>query len=160
MEIEKKFQIKRLPEQLEQYPKKEIEQGYLCINPVVRIRKSNENYILTYKARAQAAVKDMHINREVEASLTKEGYLHLREKIDHNLIEKTRYLIRLEDGHMAELDRFHGKLEGLCFVEVEFANEQDADSFISPAWFGENVSKDKRYTNSFLSQCDSLDVFQ
>ena len=143
MEIEKKFQIKRLPEQLEQYPKKEIEQGYLCINPVVRIRKSNENYILTYKARAQAAVKDMHINREVEVSLTKEGYL-----------------IRLEDGHMAELDRFHGKLEGLCFVEVEFANEQDADSFIPPAWFGENVSKDKRYTNSFLSQCDSLDVFQ
>lgn len=61
---------------------------------------------------------------------------------------------------MAELDRFHGKLEGLCFVEVEFANEQDADSFIPPAWFGENVSKDKRYTNSFLSQCDSLDVFQ
>ena len=32
MEIEKKFQIKRLPEQLEQYPKKEIEQGYLCIH--------------------------------------------------------------------------------------------------------------------------------
>lgn len=80
MEIEKKFQIKRLPEQLEQYPKKEIEQGYLCIHPVVRIRKSNENYILTYKARAQATVKDMHINREVEVSLTKEGYLHLREK--------------------------------------------------------------------------------
>ena len=160
MEIEKKFQIKRLPEHLEQYPKKEIEQGYLCIHPVVRIRKSNEEYILTYKARAQAAVKDMHINREVEVSLTKEGYLHLREKIDHNLIEKTRYLIRLEDGHMAELDRFHGKLEGLCFVEVEFASEQDADSFTPPAWFGENVSKDKRYTNSFLSQCDSLDVFQ
>lgn len=160
MEIEKKFKVKRLPEKLEQVPKKEIEQGYLCTDPVVRIRKSNEDYILTYKARAQSAIKDVHINKEVEVPLTREGYLHLREKIDHNLIEKTRYLIRLEDGHLAELDRFHGKLHGLCFAEVEFANEEDANSFAPPEWFGENVSKDKRYTNSFLSQCDNLDVFQ
>ena len=46
MEIERKFLIKRenLPENLEQYPSKVIEQGYLCTEPVVRIRKSNDNY--------------------------------------------------------------------------------------------------------------------
>ena len=51
MEIEKKFRIKRFPEGLEQYPCIEIEQGYLCRGPVVRIRKANEDYILTYKSK-------------------------------------------------------------------------------------------------------------
>ena len=50
MEIEKKFKIKKLPDNLEQYEQKHIEQGYLCTNPVVRIRKSNDRYILTYKS--------------------------------------------------------------------------------------------------------------
>ncbi len=51
MEIERKFRIRRLPESLEQYPYLQIEQGYLCTKPVVRIRKSNEDYILTYKSK-------------------------------------------------------------------------------------------------------------
>lgn len=38
MEIERKFLVKKenLPENLEQYPCKVIEQGYLCTEPVVR----------------------------------------------------------------------------------------------------------------------------
>ena len=39
MEIERKFLIDRLPEKLEVYPHKELEQGYLCTDPVVRVRK-------------------------------------------------------------------------------------------------------------------------
>ena len=57
MEIERKFLVKRenLPENLEQYPSKVIEQGYLCTEPVVRIRKSNDNYYLTYKSKGLLA---------------------------------------------------------------------------------------------------------
>ena len=33
MEIERKFLIRQLPEHLEQYPCRHIEQGYLCTNP-------------------------------------------------------------------------------------------------------------------------------
>ena len=46
MEIEKKFKVKQLPDNLDGYEQKHIEQGYLCVNPVVRIRKSNDRYIL------------------------------------------------------------------------------------------------------------------
>ena len=55
MEIERKFLVKKenLPENLEQYPCKVIEQGYLCTEPVVRIRKSNDNYYLTYKSKSE-----------------------------------------------------------------------------------------------------------
>ena len=72
MEIEKKFQVKILPENLEEFPKKEIEQGYLCVNPVVRIRKSNERFILTYKSRngVEKTIPDAQTSQEIEAPLT------------------------------------------------------------------------------------------
>lgn len=162
MEIEKKFQVKILPENLEEFPKKEIEQGYLCVNPVVRIRKSNERFILTYKSRngVEKTISDAQMSQEIEVPLTEEAYLHLREKVDNHFITKTRYVIPLPDGHKGELDIFHGLLEGLFFIEVEFLSEEDAQNFVPPDWFGANVSEDERYTNSFLSKCDSLDVFR
>ena len=53
MEIERKFLIKReqLPENLENFPFRRIEQGYLCTDPVVRIRRQDDNYFLTYKSK-------------------------------------------------------------------------------------------------------------
>lgn len=164
MEIEKKYKIKEMPKQLEQYEKKEIEQGYLCTSPIVRIRKSNDDYILTYKSKIglEASVGlDARVCNEVEVPLTEEGFLHLREKVDDNIITKDRYIIPLEKGKKAELDIFHGRLEGLHFVEVEFDNEEEARSFNPPEWFGEDVSFDRRYTNNYLSKIDDINtVFQ
>jgi len=162
MEIEKKFRIRCLPENLADFTNKEMEQGYLCTVPVVRIRKSNENYILTYKSVHPEEEKELEarVCEEVEVPLTREAYYHLREKIDHYLIAKTRYLVPLPGGYTGELDVFHGRLQGLCFIEVEFPDKEAAGNFVPPEWFGENVSNDERYTNSFLSCCDNLDVFQ
>lgn len=155
LEIEKKFTIKKLPENLMQYEKKVMEQGYLCISPVVRIRKSNENYILTYKSRfglEDTKEETAKICHEIEAPLDKESYEHLRKKIDGNLISKTRYIIPLEQGSLkAELDIFEGNLKGLMIAEVEFPNEKMAAEFQPPEWFGEDVSKDIRYTNNYLA---------
>ena len=50
MEIERKYLIKKLPEDLAQYPYMEMEQAYLCTEPVVRVRKEGEDYVLTYKS--------------------------------------------------------------------------------------------------------------
>lgn len=47
MEIERKFLISELPDNLNNYKCREIEQGYLCTNPVIRVRKDNDNYYLT-----------------------------------------------------------------------------------------------------------------
>ena len=49
MEIEKKYLIKYMPKEMEDAYVNVIEQAYLSIHPVVRIRKSNEKYILTYQ---------------------------------------------------------------------------------------------------------------
>lgn len=146
MEIERKFLINSLPERLEQYESKQIEQGYLCTNPVVRIRRSNENYILTYKG------KGLMVREEYNLPLTKEGYEHMRQKVDGILIKKTRYLIPLTDRLTIELDVFSDELKGLLLAEVEFETEEEANSFIPPAWFGEDVTFSDKYHNSTLSK--------
>ena len=50
MEIERKFTVKKLPD-LSQYDFHVMEQGYLNTAPVVRVRKEDDNYYLTYRMR-------------------------------------------------------------------------------------------------------------
>ena len=89
---------------------------------------------------------------EYNLPLTKEAYEHLLPKIDGLLISKTRFLIPLSDGLTAELDIFDGELAGLTMVEVEFTTIEQADQFIPPEWFGEDVTNSGKYHNSYLSQ--------
>ena len=163
MEIEKKYRVKTLPKGYENYPCKVIEQGYLCENPVVRIRRSNDDYILTYKSRfglEKNTETTARINHEVEVPLSEEGYNHLKEKVDGNLIVKKRYIIPLEQGLKAELDVFDGCLCGLVIVEVEFAEEEDVNGFIPPDWFGEDVTFDKRYVNKNMIYMNDLSAME
>lgn len=158
MEIERKFTIKQLPEKLSQYEYKKIEQGYLCTEPVIRIRKSNDSYILCYKSKKKIKDKGAAIvNEEVELPLTKDAYYHLREKTDGHLITKTRYIIPLDARLKIELDVFEGNLKGLVFAEVEFPDEESAKAFKSPEWFLKDVSFDKRFHNNYLSTVNSLE---
>ena len=57
MEIERKYFIHKIPGDLSQYSYKKIEQGYLCNKPTIRIRKSNDDYILTYKSKISNSEK-------------------------------------------------------------------------------------------------------
>ena len=159
MEIERKYQIKQIPEDLSQYSFKVIEQGYLCHNPTIRIRKSNEDYILTYKSKISSKNKEgaPNINNEVELPLTEEAYYKLKEKTEGNIVHKIRYLIPLESGLTVELDVFNDKLKGLIFAEVEFPDEDSAYDFIAPDWFGKELSMDKRFSNYYLSKLSGIE---
>ena len=145
MEIERKYLIRRLPENLSQYQCKKIAQAYICTNPVVRIRKSDDEYYLTYKG------KGLMAREEYNLPLTQEGYEHMLPKIDGRLIEKSRYLIPLDGKLTAELDIFEGDLAPLIIVEVEFDSLDEANSFIPPEWFGEDVTESRKYHNSNLA---------
>ena len=146
MEIERKYLVRKLPENLEQYNKKKIAQGYLCTEPVVRIRRSNDDYYMTYKG------DGLMVREEYNLPLTQEAYEHLRPKIDGLLIAKTRYLIPLDNKLTAELDVFEEDLNGLVIVEVEFNTVEEANAFHAPDWFGEDVTNSGTYHNSYLSQ--------
>ncbi len=146
MEIERKYLIDRLPDDLDMYASRHLEQGYLNTEPVVRIRKSDDKYELTYKSQG------LMVREEYNLPLTEEAYYHLREKADGLLITKTRYLIPLDGRLIAELDVFENELAPLMLAEVEFETEEEANTFTPPAWFGEDVTFSKRYHNSYLSQ--------
>lgn len=148
MEIERKFLVKKLPAQLDAYPYREIEQAYLCTEPVVRIRQKDQDFILTYKS------SGLMVREEVELPLTESAYHHLLKKADGIVITKRRYLIpyRNEYEWTIELDLFKGSLEGLVLAEVEFPSEEIAKAFEPPEWFGREVTYDPHYHNSNLSQ--------
>ena len=105
MEIERKFLIPKenLPADLASYPCRRIEQGYLCTSPVVRIRRQDDEYFLTYKS------KGLMSREEYNLPLTADAYEHLKPKADGILITKDRYVIPEKDGLFIELDVFHGE---------------------------------------------------
>lgn len=146
MEIERKYLVKELPKHLEQYPVKVISQGYLNTDPVVRVRRSNDKYTLTYKG------KGLMVREEYNLPLNKEAFDHLVTKIDGILIQKRRYLIPLDEKYTIELDIFEGELAPLQLAEVEFESEEEANSFVPPEWFGEDVTFSTAYHNSTLSK--------
>jgi CYTH domain-containing protein len=158
MEIEKKYTIKKLPDNLEQYECKEIKQAYLNTNPVVRIRQSNDKYILTYKGEGLMA------REEYNLPLNKASFEHLLAKADGNIISKKRYIIPLENPRFSndyypitapslkiELDIFDAPFAPLTMAEVEFHSVEMAEAFIAPDWFDEDVTNNVEYHNSYMS---------
>ena len=160
MEIERKFTIKTLPQNLSDYPCLHLEQGYLCTSPVVRVRKQNDQYILTIKG------KGMLAREEHELFLSEESYHHLKTKCDGKIISKKRYVIPLltpmftpecpkeltPDRLTIELDIFDAPFAPLVMAEVEFDSLEAAKAFIAPDWFGEDVTLNPEYHNSYLSR--------
>ena len=149
MEIERKFLIKHVPENLSSYPFCTIEQAYLCTEPVVRIRRQDDEYILTYKS------KGFLSREEYNLPLNKDAYHHLKTKADGHVIAKKRYLISLSETLTIELDIFKAPYQDLQLAEVEFPNEDAANAFVPPHWFGEEVTYSSAYQNSTLSQISS-----
>lgn len=146
MEIERKFKIPQLPEDLGRYAFHKIEQAYLCVEPVVRVRRQDDRYILTYKSTGMMA------REEYNLPLTKDAYHHLKSKADGIILSKTRYLIPLAGNLTAEVDIFDSPYEGLVIAEVEFTSVDEANAFTPPDWFGEDVTYSGRYHNSALSR--------
>ena len=146
IEIERKFLVKKIPDNLDTFERIDMTQGYLNTNPVVRVRKENDDYILTYKGSGLLS------HSEYNLPLNKESFEHLLKKCDGIIISKSRYKIPIENNLTAELDIFKGDLDSLKLVEVEFGSVEEANNFIPPEWFGEDVTTDGRYHNSYISK--------
>ena len=146
IEIERKFLVKEIPDNLNNFEKTDMTQGYLNTAPVVRIRRENDDYVLTYKGSGLLS------HSEYNLPLNEESFNHLLKKCDGIIISKTRYKIPIKNDLVAELDIFKGELANLTLVEVEFTSIDEAKSFIPPSWIGEDVTSDKRYHNSYISR--------
>ena len=168
MEIERKFTVNSLPENLESYPCHIIEQAYLNTDPVVRIRRQDDEYYMTYKG------KGMLAREEYNLPLNEHSYYHLRGKADGNIISKKRYVIPMTQpkftatylskhmsdsgksidspGLCVELDIFEEPFAPLIIAEVEFPDKETAEAFLPLDWFHQDVTNDPAYHNSNLSR--------
>ena len=144
-EIERKFLVKEIPANLNEYPYHMLEQGYLNTDPVVRVRKEDDTYYLTYKGRGYIEKEEYNL------PLNEDAYRHLLAKADGNIISKKRHLISCPP-YTIELDVFEAPFAPLVIAEVEFPSLEEAKAFTPPEWFGEDVTGDYHYSNSYLSQ--------
>ena len=153
MEIERTFLIKSLPEGISSCLSAHIEQGYLGFGdgdePERRIRKLTEgdkvSYFYTEKGKGDLC------REEEEYEIPAYSYENLRELVISATLEKTRYYFPI--GELtAELDVYGGSLEGLTVAEVEFTSLEQAESFEPPAFFGEEITYDKKYRNKNLAR--------
>ena len=157
MEIERKWLVdrSRIPYDLTALPSLELEQVYVSFIPSVRVRSmrakdGSEKYVLTVKSSAKDEGK---LSREeFEIPIDGTAYASLAAKGEGTPIEKTRYFVHREDGLVEEIDLFHGELEGLAYLEIEFDSIERAEAFPSPAWTTRDVTAEKRFRNSALAQ--------
>lgn len=144
-EIERKFLIRNLPDNLDSYPYHIIEQAYLTTDPTIRVRRQDDDYYMTYKG------KGLLSHEEYNLPLTQEAYEILKSKADGNIISKKRILIPY-DKYTIELDVFNPPFAPLILAEVEFNSIEEANTFTPPDWFIKDVTDDRNYYNSNMSR--------
>lgn len=167
VEIERKFTVKKLPDNLDEYSYHQIEQGYLNVSPAIRVRRQDDTYYMTYKG------KGIVSHEEYNLALDKESYEHMVQKADGNVIRKKRYLIPLnQDAYSSdylnahpemknqiesmemkiELDVFDKPFDGLIVAEVEFPTDEAASVYKMADWFEQDVTDDRSYSNAQMSR--------
>ena len=127
-----------------------ITQGYLssASGRTVRVRIRGDRGWLTIKGPS----KDGGLSRfEWEIEIPLSDARALLEICEPGVIDKTRWLVPAGDGiHTWEVDEFHGENAGLVVAEIELRS--DSDVFERPSWLGPEVTGDRRYYNSMLTQ--------
>jgi CYTH domain-containing protein len=156
LEIEKTFLVKNIPVNLSSYKSFKIKQGYLSSShPALRIRQRGDKFELTKKIPLRE--NDWSSTEEINIPLTQSEFDKLW-PLTEKYLEKTRYLISIENNLIAELDIFEGELTGLAFVEVEFPSETEMNSFKQPNWFGQDITQKDFAANVFLAGKTFFDI--
>ena len=145
LEIERKFLVD--PEKWT--PKDQgirLVQAYLSIepNPTVRVRIAGEKAFLTIKGRTET-ISRPEFEYEIPCL---DAHELLKIAISYR-VEKIRYK-EMHEGFLWEIDVFSGKNEGLIMAEIELDSEDQ--EFSLPNWLFNEVSGDRRYYNSYLSE--------
>lgn len=121
-----------------------IVQGYLSksIDCTVRVRIKGTRGYLTIKGKTEG------ISRiEFEYEIPIQDAKSMIKLFTDKHIRKDRYEIE-HNGHLWEVDVFHGTHSGLILAELEVNGEDEI--FDLPNWATEDVSRDANYYNAVL----------
>ena len=148
-ELERTYLAKELPKGLSAFPAKEMLDIYLpstAAHPDLRIRKRGDTLEMTKKQPIVAGDSSRQLEQTIP--LTKAEYDELS-SLRGKRVAKTRYYYR-EDGVDFEVDVFHGGLEGLVLVDVEFSSIAAKDAFSMPPFCLAEVTQEKFLAGGML----------
>ena len=147
MEIERKFIMKGFPEDvgLQLLDEVDIEQGYLSIEPEIRlhgavdVNTKQENYRITLKSDGTLSRK------ELVTDVSKEFYLEAKSMLTGDMIQKRyrKYQYGVWQLEVCHVDS--GTENEFYYGEIEFASEEEANAFLTPEWLGIEVTEDETY---------------
>lgn len=161
MEIERKWLIakEKIPYPLETLPCIRIEQQYISFSPTIRIRKINggERYVMTVKVKPEKGNQDLE-REEYEFPISEEEYANLLPLAQGKTIVKDRFVNILPTGFREEIDIFHGELEGLAYLEIEFPDVAAATEYPNPDWVIRDVTAEKCFKNAALARDGMPDI--
>lgn len=147
VEIERKFLVENDLWREHVISSSDLQQAYISnqANATVRIRTADDTAYLTIKGPTKGISRD-----EFEYAIPVDD---ARQMLDLRhagiVIEKTRYKVRCGE-HIWDLDIFYGENSGLKVAEVELRSE--TEEFELPTWVGAEVTGDRRYANSRLTE--------
>ena len=160
-EIERKYVVNYLPKNLKIANILDIEQAFIYkdVNTVIRIRKVKNRktntieYIYTVKTKGDIEYhKNSDVSKvyEIESSIQEDKYDELIKNKISNIIRKLRMVIPIENNLNIEIDIYNDYLEGLLTAEIEFPNEDIANTFEKTEWLGKEIGH-KEFSNWKLS---------
>lgn len=160
IEIERKFLVRDDSYKALATSSVHIRQGYLSRTPncTIRVRIAESLAFLTIKSKP---APNGFAHYEFEKPISVDEANELLKLALPGIIDKRRWLIPIhslppreesEVGSqlLCEVDEFFGDNAGLVMAEVELPSEDTL--FVHPDFLGDEVTFDKRYYNSYLSQ--------
>lgn len=147
IELEKRFLVKELPDNIFASPSKEIIDQYIPKNSVhayVRVRKNGDHMMITKKKPIEG---DSNRLKE-ETIVLDEAEWRALSSLPAKTLHKTRYFYEW-NNYVLEVGVFQGDLKGLVLVDVEFSSPEDMDSFTPPDWFLAEVH-DEEFAGGWL----------
>ena len=145
-EIERKYLLTNLPDDLDESTGKFIRQGYLCLEEGrhVRVRSKGEAYYLTVKT------GEGLVRTEYEVEISEVQFQVLWPSTTGRQLEKIRYIYPLDQYEM-EIDIYQGELAPLIVAEVEFPSVLASEEFSAPDFVSEEVTGNNTFSNIRLA---------
>jgi adenylate cyclase len=153
LEIERKFLMNEIPENLESCEKQEILQWYFKENKKnIRVRKTishkkGRKYTTYTMTKKQG---NWLIRQEDEKKISEKQFWDYREFAKNYHIKKTRYFYHY-DKYVIEINQFHNTLDGLRMAEIEFWSKEESEKCIPPSRCNIEVTEKKEANNSYLA---------
>jgi CYTH domain-containing protein len=147
-EVERKFLVDAVPDEVGAAPARRLRQGYLAGEGGVEVRIRDDAGTPSLTVKGGGGLTRV----EVELALDPGQFEALWPLTEGRRVDKVRRAWPSPDGVVVELDEFDGPLAGVRVAEVEFVDEAAASAWTPPPWMGVELTGVRGWSNAELAR--------